>query len=244
MVSVVLVKILNLIGMGFCNSYYLYLPLRYLNGFTDVFFAIYIPVWIDQYAPKNRNSVMMSFHHIESLLGTILGFGATTLISINFDWRYTFFLQAILSSVFWVILLFIKKKYFCRTMTRIGENSFVIKNNLESNIFKRVDISNKFTNDSNNNDVKNINDYDVKSLDTLKSEAKSQSQSQSQDINIIEEYGNVLNKDVNEELIGSKNEIDNERKESEDKDEEIVEVENNLTYIQIIIKILSNKVSF
>lgn len=242
MLSVVFTKIGNLVAMGFCNSYYLYLPLRFLNGFTDVYFAIYIPVWIDQYAPVNRNSVLMSLHHIESILGTILGFGATTLISINFDWRYTFFLQAILSLVFGIILLFIKKKYFCRTMVRVGESEFIMQTNIETSTFKRVDIANKINQNSNDKSNNTVNDFnaDTKSLDTLKSESKSESK----DLNIEDEYSNVYNNDTkNNNLLGNDSDKEaNYRKESQDNDEEIVEEENKLSYLQIIVKIITNKV--
>lgn len=127
-------------------------------------------------------------------------------------------------------------------MVRVGESEFIMQTNIETSTFKRVDIANKINQNSNDKSNNTVNDFnaDTKSLDTLKSESKSESK----DLNIEDEYSNVYNNDTkNNNLLGNDSDKEaNYRKESQDNDEEIVEEENKLSYLQIIVKIITNKV--
>ena len=120
-------KIICLLIFVLTNSYNVSLIFRFLEGFFLVFYSIYIPVWIDQYVPKNRKTILMSCHHLESMLGTILGFLLTTLMSKN-KWRISFIVQAILEFICLIFFLFVRGIFFSRTIKRVGDSEiFVIE---------------------------------------------------------------------------------------------------------------------
>lgn len=64
--------------------WYLYLN-RVLVGFVQSFFAIYFPVWIDQFGSSKRKTFMMSVFNITSPLGVMFGYIITVVIKINLN---------------------------------------------------------------------------------------------------------------------------------------------------------------
>lgn len=100
------------------KSYYILILTRFINGIFLAFFTIFNPVWIDQFAPKTSNSILMSFRHLESIIGTVLGFLLTSQIANFVSWRYSFFIQSILLICLFFSAFLISKILFNRNIAR------------------------------------------------------------------------------------------------------------------------------
>lgn len=111
---------------SFINSYYVVFALRLVNGFFAEFFGVFNPIWIDQYGPTYNKSVMMSIHHLESIIGTILGDVMTTILSKHISYRWSFFIQSCFLIVIFFFTIFIDKMFFQRTMQRINNSDVFI----------------------------------------------------------------------------------------------------------------------
>lgn len=111
---------------SFINSYYVVFALRLVNGFFAEFFGVFNPIWIDQYGPTYNKSVMMSIHHLESIIGTILGDVMTTILSKHISYRWSFFIQSCFLIVIFFFTMFIDKMFFQRTMLRINNSDVFI----------------------------------------------------------------------------------------------------------------------
>ncbi|KPI89430.1 hypothetical protein ABL78_1466 [Leptomonas seymouri] len=72
---------------------------RFFIGFTLSFIVVYTPVWIDEFAPKNRQSVWMASHNAGVPLGIMLGYilavGPQMVVD-SVDWNWAFFLKCLL----------------------------------------------------------------------------------------------------------------------------------------------------
>jgi len=70
--------------------YGLMLFMRCCTGVFQAFISIYSPIWVDQFGPRNRKTVMMSLIQAASPLGIVLGYGLTAVIQEYIDWTYSF----------------------------------------------------------------------------------------------------------------------------------------------------------
>jgi len=50
---------------------------RLFIGVTQSFIMIYSPVWVDQFAPRNRKTLFMAIQQVASPLGVVLGYALT-----------------------------------------------------------------------------------------------------------------------------------------------------------------------
>lgn len=118
---------------------------RFFNGFCVVACAIFIPVWVDQFAPISTKSVIMAIHHLESILATITGFLMTSRISQVMSWRYSWVIQGMLLGTFFFIVLMMSKIMFSRSIQRIRDTEIFIisevheKEVLNSNVIVKND---------------------------------------------------------------------------------------------------------
>lgn len=101
------------------------------------FISIYSPVWIDQYSPFESKTILLAVHQFSSVLGTVLGFLLTTILSGILTWRVSFFIQGGLAVLFAALVYFTKKHYFSRRLKRI-ENSHYFKR-IKEEVFKEHD---------------------------------------------------------------------------------------------------------
>lgn len=114
------------------HKYYLFVIIRFFNGFFTVFFAIYTPVWIDQFIPLKDKSVFMAFQNLESVFGTILGMILTSRLSLVISWRYSFLIQAFLLFGLSVFPLLVSSHMYSRTTQRIdNDEKFIIKESIQ-----------------------------------------------------------------------------------------------------------------
>ena len=53
---------------------------RLLVGFCQSLISIYIPVWIDQFAPLNYKTIFLAIFQVSSLIGILIGYVITILV--------------------------------------------------------------------------------------------------------------------------------------------------------------------
>lgn len=114
------------LAISVITNYYALLVARFFNGFCVVACAIFIPVWVDQFAPISTKSVIMAVHHLESILATITGFLMTSRISQVMSWRYSWVIQGMLLGTFFFIVLMMSKIMFSRSIQRIRDTEIFI----------------------------------------------------------------------------------------------------------------------
>jgi hypothetical protein len=114
------------LAISVITNYYALLVARFFNGFCVVACAIFIPVWVDQFAPVSTKSVIMAIHHLESILATITGFLMTSRISQVMSWRYSWVIQGMLLGTFFFIVLMMSKIMFSRSIQRIRDTEIFI----------------------------------------------------------------------------------------------------------------------
>lgn len=167
MLTSLLINFVSLLGLYFVKSYTLLIFLRMASGFATIYFAIFTPVWIDQYIKYSKSSIIMSFHHLESIIGTILGFLLTAVITENFSWKMSFLIQSILVFFLLIFTFFINTFLFSRTIQRVGESEyFILLENVisEENPKKKPinqDSTNFELNEIENDEYNNVRDEGV-----------------------------------------------------------------------------------
>ena len=94
-----------------------------VNGIGASYVGIFSPVWIDQFSPKNRSSIMMAAHNLSSVLGVILGFIMTSIIEkTEMPWNLSYLIQAFMLGAGIIIVLLMKNRYFDRRLIRIKDS--------------------------------------------------------------------------------------------------------------------------
>lgn len=76
------------------TNYYMFLLSRFMVGFFQVFFCIYVPVWIAGLfanSPKKK-TLMFTLITLGVPLGVIIGYILTTILLNYFNWRSAFYL--------------------------------------------------------------------------------------------------------------------------------------------------------
>lgn len=247
MVVCVLGNALCTLAISFFSNYYILSLARFFNGMFNVNFAIFNPVWIDQFIPKHSASVIMAIHHVESILGTVLGFLLTSRLSLVVSWRYSFLIQSILHFVFFFITALISKVFFTRTMQRVGDTDVFIL----SEVVGQDDAADT------------TNDYNKKSLTRSEKHKAMKFQEELVDMtdktdknlndsrkhSLEERRENLGNKEV--VVVNSDNDLAFEKKQSilsASSDEfsilgKIDEGKTGRSYFQVFLELITNKVS-
>jgi MFS family permease len=63
---------------------------RFLTGFLQVFISVYAPVWIDTKGSEQWKTLQMSVLSMSSVVGDILGYILTALLSVFTTWRWSY----------------------------------------------------------------------------------------------------------------------------------------------------------
>lgn len=103
--------------------------LRFLNGLGASFVCIFCPVWIDQFGPLETKSILIALNNLSSLLGVILGFIMSSLISkTEMPWNTSYLFQSFFLGGGFLVMMFIRSKYFDRRLERLKDtNIFQVK---------------------------------------------------------------------------------------------------------------------
>ena len=74
---------------------YLSLGARFVTGLAQAFLVMFLPVWVDEYAPPRSSTSWMALAQIGSNVGIILGYIVSGLVTsqTNYDWRVPFWCQ-------------------------------------------------------------------------------------------------------------------------------------------------------
>lgn len=236
-------NIASLLLVSFSKDYYLLAGSRFFNGLFVAFIVIFNPVWVDQFAPKSSNSILMAFHHLESILGTLLGFLITALCSYYINWKSSFVFQSIILGVVFFLVFFINNLLFNSKLKReISSDKFRIVEDLEAESIRRDSI--KSLSKSNSlkiNQEKDAVTYSTKastcSLDTLKGD---ENVNEKIDLNNnINDNRFEIEVDLNKEISTNLEEIKSVK--SDDTINKDIKSAVNLR--RIVYRLITNKVS-
>ena len=95
----------------FNNFFYLWIS-RTLVGFFQTFWCIYIPVWIDMFAPIQKKTIWLTLTQLAVPLGIVIGYCSTAVLVSNLNWRISFYAQWILITPFALLFFLYPSKYF------------------------------------------------------------------------------------------------------------------------------------
>lgn len=81
---------------------------RFLSGVSQVILSIYLPVWVDAYAPRNRKTRWMTFIITAAPAGLFVGYTMSAMIVMfGVNWQWAFYIHIIMlipvSQVFFAI---------------------------------------------------------------------------------------------------------------------------------------------
>ena len=108
------------IGFGMSPYTPILLISRFGVGFFMGFISVFAPVWVDEFAPKERQTMWMSFLQLATPLGIMLGYAIGIVVSssptINFYegwgmWRVPFVMQGALIVPLSLCILLVPEKY-------------------------------------------------------------------------------------------------------------------------------------
>ena len=70
---------------------------RFLSGFSQVILAIYLPVWVDAFAPSHMKTKWMTMIITAAPGGLFFGYTMTAgIVSIGVSWQWAFYIHIIL----------------------------------------------------------------------------------------------------------------------------------------------------
>jgi MFS family permease len=105
------------------------MSIKLLLILNKAFINIYSPVWVDQYGPRNKKTIMMSILLAATPLGIVLGYSITMLITrAEVSWRVSFILQGVLFGVFVVSIIFIPGNYFSTSLKCMNPPDYHLEN--------------------------------------------------------------------------------------------------------------------
>jgi predicted MFS family arabinose efflux permease len=97
--------------IGLIDLLPLILTARTIQGFTQSFISSYLPIWINEFAPRSHATLWMGFSGSSSSLGIMIGYSCSALLSNLFDvWRPCFFVQAGLQLCIVAVLLGLREE--------------------------------------------------------------------------------------------------------------------------------------
>jgi len=70
---------------------------RFVVGVCQIFICIYFPVWVDTFALESQKTVWLSTLLLAPPLGVMGGYGLTAVMIAHLNWRWTFYVQAVLA---------------------------------------------------------------------------------------------------------------------------------------------------
>lgn len=103
------------------QDYIVNLIARGISGFSQVYYTIYLPVWSDQYGPKDWKTLMITFIQLGVPAGIAIGYTICTLIGKN--WVTSFCIEGIILGVLGVLLIFMPQLYFSNNLMLVEGSS-------------------------------------------------------------------------------------------------------------------------
>jgi MFS family permease len=85
---------------------------------------IYLPVWCDQFGPRNRKTIMISLIQLGVPLGVVAGYYLTAWLKGIKGWQFSFVVQGIAIASMSIVVLLIPSVYFSKSLTFKAKNKF------------------------------------------------------------------------------------------------------------------------
>lgn len=79
-------------------EYYMALFCRFFIGVSLAFIVVYTPVWVDEFAPKERQSIWMASHNAGVPIGIMMGYILATFFPsyVSVGWEWSFYIKCML----------------------------------------------------------------------------------------------------------------------------------------------------
>lgn len=105
----IVVQIVAVLAYTIAPVYWAQATARFLAGVCQVFFSIYLPVWIDFFAPKEKRVRWMTLLLIAVPSGVISGYlCAALVVSWGMTWKLAFYIQIVMLVPLFIGFLFVK----------------------------------------------------------------------------------------------------------------------------------------
>ena len=105
-------KALTLYYSLFDNKNYMpNLICRALSGLSQVFYTTYLPVWTDQFMPKELRAILVSITQLGNPVGIIFGFVISTFLGAE-KWSISYAIEGTILLILGIISLFFPSLYF------------------------------------------------------------------------------------------------------------------------------------
>lgn len=70
---------------------------RFLSGFSQVILAIFLPVWVDAYALRDRKTKWMTYIISAAPLGLLTGYSmSAVIVTFGIAWQWAFYIHIVL----------------------------------------------------------------------------------------------------------------------------------------------------
>lgn len=102
---------LALFAFIFVDNFHVAILLRFLTGFSQVYFCIYPPVWADAYGSEREKSFWITLYVVCVPLGVFLGFSFASVLNKEGHWEWAFVVQAALTIPCIIGLILTDKKW-------------------------------------------------------------------------------------------------------------------------------------
>ena len=132
--------ILKAVSLILCipiEKYYFVVFMRILNGCSQIYFTIYLPIWCDQFGEKKRRTMMIAFIQLGLPFGIVFGYGICLIVKKN--WKIAFIIEGILCILVGIFILSIDNILFDKNLIKkenkennnSTENNQISQNNSE-----------------------------------------------------------------------------------------------------------------
>ena len=154
--------------------YYFVVFMRILNGSSQIFFTIYLPIWCDQFGDKNKRTMMIALIQLGLPFGIVFGYGICLIFGKN--WKISFIIEGILCILLAIFIFSIDNLLFDKNLVKINKNE---KDNDTNNttlisqdsiIETEYNNRNNIMNDNTNNTQTDSNEYVLFSNEEIKEE--------------------------------------------------------------------------
>jgi len=85
---------------------------RLLSGSSQIFLTIFLPVWVDTFAPREKKTRWMTYNITAAPLGLLSGYGITAVIvTAQINWRWSFWRNIMMLLPIACLYLLVKPNY-------------------------------------------------------------------------------------------------------------------------------------
>lgn len=95
-----------LLAFTMVNQFAFQAAARFLSGFSQVILTIFLPVWVDAYAPRDRQTKWMTYIISAAPLGLLTGYSmSAVIVTFGIAWQWAFYIHIVLLIPFIAMIL-------------------------------------------------------------------------------------------------------------------------------------------